>query len=258
MPFPAKSRKVLPALGLLILWVSALAAQAFADTKPKFVYVANSGKTSTTTGPGTISAYAIDSSTGALTVVPGSPFAAGSTPSSLVVDPSNRFVYVTNRDSNSVSGFSVDSTTGALTAIPGSPFATGLDPYFMAADPKGNYIYVVNQQSNTISAFSIDNVTGALTQINGSPFTSPFGPNSITVDPTGKFAYVTTGNDGSHSSYSIAEYVINASTGALSLVPGWGFYGGPAPIQTAVDPSGKFLYEASARTAISATPSLIR
>jgi 6-phosphogluconolactonase len=200
--------------------------------------------TGSTQGSGTVSAYAIDSSTGALTLVPGSPFAAGSNPYSLTVDPSSRFVYVANRDSNNVSAYTVDATTGALTVVPGSPFATGFDPYFIAADPKGKFVYVVNQRSNTISAFSIDNETGALTQINGSPFGSQYGPKSVTVDPAGKFVYVTNGDGGTINAYSISAYTIDPSTGALNPVPGPTYYGGPGPIQTAVDPLGRFLYEA--------------
>ena len=196
-------------------------------------------------GSGTVSEYSIDSTTGALSLIPGSPVAAGSDPYSLVVDPSNRFVYVANRDSNNVSAYTVNSTTGALTPMPGSPFATGFDPYFIAADPKGKFIYVANQRSNTITVFLIDAATGALTQVNGSPFSAPYSPMSIAVNPTGTYLYVANGDGGGrYDTYAITGYTIDPATGSLTQFPGPSFYGGPQPIEIVVDPSGKFLYEA--------------
>jgi 6-phosphogluconolactonase len=82
--------------------------------------------------PGIISAYSIDNKTGALTPVPGSPFATGSEPNAIAVDPTAQFVYVANTTVNTVSAYSIDSKTGALTPVPGSPFATGTLPASLA------------------------------------------------------------------------------------------------------------------------------
>src|SRR6185436_18127484 len=73
-----------------------------------------------------ISAYTIDSATGALAPVPGSPFPGGD-PYALGVDASGRFLYVTNYNLNSVSGYAIDPLTGSLTPVPGSPFTAGLN-----------------------------------------------------------------------------------------------------------------------------------
>ena len=43
MKSPAKPFKLFSAVGILVLLVMGLAGQAFADTKPKYVYVTNSG-----------------------------------------------------------------------------------------------------------------------------------------------------------------------------------------------------------------------
>ena len=43
MKRPAKSYKLFSAVGVLALLILSFAGQAFADTKPKYVYVANSG-----------------------------------------------------------------------------------------------------------------------------------------------------------------------------------------------------------------------
>jgi 6-phosphogluconolactonase len=93
------------------------------DPTGKFAYVANKGDN-------TISAYTINATTGALTPIPGSPFAAGDAPFSVAVDPTGKFAYVTNSYflDNTVSGFTINAVSGALTPIPGSPFAAGRSP----------------------------------------------------------------------------------------------------------------------------------
>ena len=66
--------------------------------------------------------------TGALSPVSGSPFSTGSAPIAVVVDPSGKFAYVANNNSNSVSAYSINSATGALSPIGGSAFTTGHIP----------------------------------------------------------------------------------------------------------------------------------
>jgi 6-phosphogluconolactonase (cycloisomerase 2 family) len=163
-----------------------------------------------------ISAFVIDSSTGALTPVTGSPFHAGTTPATVRVDPSGRFAYATNMGSNSISAYLVNSSSGALTPIAGSPFSTGPltapGPYGLAVDPSGRFVYVT---TNGISAFSIDNSTGALTPISGSPFASGPGPSGAFVHPSGKFLYVTNNGAG-----TISGYTIDSTSGTLTPISG--------------------------------------
>jgi 6-phosphogluconolactonase (cycloisomerase 2 family) len=86
-----------------------------------FLYVSNAGAD-------TVSAYAINPGSGALTHVKGSPFATGSVPSALAVDPTGSFAYVANAGSNNISAYTIDQASGALTPVAGSPFATGSSP----------------------------------------------------------------------------------------------------------------------------------
>ena len=76
-----------------------------------------------------VSAYSVNTTTGALTPIAGSPFAIGTGPGTLSIDSSGYFAYLANHGSGGVSAFSINATTGALTAIAGSPFATGANPY---------------------------------------------------------------------------------------------------------------------------------
>jgi 6-phosphogluconolactonase (cycloisomerase 2 family) len=209
------------------------------DATGHFAYVANSGDD-------TVSAYTINGITGALAVIPRSPFPAGSRPYS--VTASGSFLYVANNGSNDVSAYTIDSATGALAAIPGSPFSAGTGPYSVTAT--GRFVYVANLSSSDISAYTIDSVTGALAAIPGSPFPTDVAPSSVVVDPTGHFAYVANcgtfcSSDDLYDTGGVSGYTIDATTGALTAMPGSPFGAGNYPNSLAVLPSGGFLYVAN-------------
>src|SRR6266849_2313018 len=234
MKCPGKSSKAFSAGGLVVLLVLAFAGQAFGQKKPKFAYVANDGSSN-------VSAYTINSTTGALSPVTGSPFAAGSFPFSVAVDPTGKFAYVANACgvtctvSGNVSAYTIDSTTGALSPVPGSPFAAGSFPISVAVDPSGKFAYVVDFFGG-VSAYTINSTTGALSPVPGSPFAAGSGPRSVAVVPSGKFAYVTNqcGNVFCSVSGSVSAYTIDSTTGALSPVPGSPFAAGTFPLSVAI------------------------
>lgn len=117
--------------------------------------------------------------TGALTPVPGSPFSAGTAPTTLVL--AGNFLYAINSPVGSVSsdrtisGYSINSANGVLTQLSGSPFA--IAGFSMATDSFGRYLYVAEPAG--IQAFSIDSTSGALTPLSGSPLAS--GATLLTV-----------------------------------------------------------------------------
>ncbi len=146
-----------------------------------FAYVANCGSACGGIGPGNVSAYTIDGTTGALTEIPGSPFPARSYPTSVTVYPTGQFAYVANGGSNNVSAYTIDGTTGALTPVAGSPFPAGSLPSSVTVDPTGQFAYVANINSNNVSAYTIDGTMGALTPLAGSPFPAGSLPQSVTT-----------------------------------------------------------------------------
>ena len=147
------------------------------DPSGMFAYVANAQVIGQN---GNVSAYTIDSSTGTLTAIAGSPFAAGQGPQSVAVDPSGKFAYVANFGGG-VSGYTIGPTTGALTPIAGSPFAAGNGPNIGTVDPSGKFAYVTNFSGNNVSGYTIDPSSGALTAIAGSPFAAGVGPFSVAI-----------------------------------------------------------------------------
>ena len=92
------------------------------DGTGKYVYVPN-------TSDATISAFSLDSASGALTAGSGSPFPSGGKgtingPMGIAADTTGHFVFLCNA-SNDISVFSINSGSGALSAIAGSPFPDG-------------------------------------------------------------------------------------------------------------------------------------
>jgi 6-phosphogluconolactonase len=79
----------------------------------------------------------------------------------IVVHPSSKFLYASNRGHNSIVGYRIDPSTGSLSVI---GFATqGVNfPRNFAIDPSGKWLYVANQKSDTIVQFEINPETGEL------------------------------------------------------------------------------------------------
>lgn len=136
-----------------LLMFFAIAQQAFSQAPSKFAFVANQHDN-------TISAYTIDSATGSLTAVPGSPFPAGNQPRSLCGDPQGKFLYAANSYSDNVSVFAINASTGALAEISSSPFPAGSRAAAVGVDPLGRFAYVANQFDGTVSAYTINPARG--------------------------------------------------------------------------------------------------
>ncbi len=78
--------------------------------------------------------------------------------------PDGKFLYATERTSNSLFGFKVNQKRGRLTAIGSWP--TESQPRAFAVSPDGRYLTVVGQKSNYLSLYAINISTGTLTALN--------------------------------------------------------------------------------------------
>lgn len=83
--------------------------------------------------PAGITVYAVDSNSGELTEITGSPFPGGNQLGDLNVDPSTKFLYAVN--GRQIVAFAI-GRGGSLSRVPGSPFSTGnLQPFALASTP---------------------------------------------------------------------------------------------------------------------------
>ena len=151
-----------------------------------------------------VSVFAIDTSTGALTPVAGSPFPTGGTGVAwgiaLSATPDGRLLMAANSDVGSfiITVFSI-AADGRLTPIAGSPFPTMSRPDGIKVTPNGKFLAVAEPEVGAVEMSSIAS-SGALTSL-------------------GKFAEGGAG--------SLAGVDIDCSTSFL--------YGGEASISTTVD-----------------------
>jgi 6-phosphogluconolactonase len=197
-------------------------------------------------GSSDIAGFSVNTSTGVLTPIAGSPFPSlGALPEGLVTDTLGKFLYTAD-DGGTVSGYSINATTGALTALPGFPVSTPAGNSSLAMTPSGKFLYVAPFNSSTgINAFSVNATTGALTPVPGSPFGAGVNSENIggfAIDPTGRFLYkaniIDAGPGDNISAFSIA------SNGALTQIAGSPFSTPREPASVTIDPAGKFVYVA--------------
>jgi 6-phosphogluconolactonase (cycloisomerase 2 family) len=205
----------------------------------KFIFVTNTNDGVN----GSISAFTINSGTGALMPIIGTPFAtADMQPNGIVLDASGNYVYVANINSADIVTYAV-AASGALsvftttsTGAPGTNFPTSL-----TMDPSGAYLYLgsdVFNANGTVTVFAIN--AGTLTAV-GAPYTVGNTPLQMVVDPADLFLYANNVFDGNISGFAIgAGGVLTALSGSpvafQSGLPTNGPYG------MAMYPGGQYLY----------------
>ena len=89
-------------------------------------------------------------------------FAGKSTCAEIVVHPSGRFLYGSNRGDDSIAIFAIDDASGELTARGHAP-TRGKNPRSITLDPAGAFLLAANQDTDTVATFRIDQSTGMLT-----------------------------------------------------------------------------------------------
>jgi 6-phosphogluconolactonase len=195
-----------------------------------------------------IAIYAINTSTGILTAVPGSPLplytgngstATVVTPTGMLITPNNSYVYV----SLGTLGVQI------LTLGTGGALSTGSQPSLLlpiststapsdgglASDPNSLFLFVAEINTG-LRVLSIG-ASGSLKEISGSPYTTGTGPTGVALDRTGSYVYVA--NKGSNN---ISAFTLTPTSGQLAVVAGSPFAsGGQLPIALVADNSKKYM-----------------
>ncbi len=176
-----------------------------------FVYVLDQQTTTGALG-GQLFAYTEDTGTGALTGI-GSGYTAGTVPTSVVIDPTAKYVYVADKSTNQIYGYTIASG-GVPVPMVSSPYATGLLPYALTIDPRGDFLYAANYGESTISSYAISPSSGALTGTAGARVSTGTGPTCITVEPA-LGIYLFTSNNIDHT---ISAEQLDSHNGTLKAV----------------------------------------
>ncbi len=143
---------------------------------------------------GTVTTFSLDSKTGLLTEVssasglppdtklgPGAPRGAIGGPNAppprntdndiwaadIHMTPNGKFMYISERTSNSLAALGVDGASGKLTYLSSAP--TEKQPRGFAIDPKGKFLVATGEKSDTLSVYAIDPASGALKFLNKYP-----------------------------------------------------------------------------------------
>jgi 6-phosphogluconolactonase (cycloisomerase 2 family) len=211
-----------------------------------------------------VDGFSINSSSGALTEIPSSPFSLGGTPPGAggltVFVEGGPYLYATDLNAGTVAGFLYNSANGMLTPVPGSPFPASDTPVqAVQAAPQATgsplFLYVsnLNDSAGGISAFAINQQNGSLSPIGGSPFPTGApgsfpGPSAMVVSVHNNFLYVALAGT-ANANNQIVAFSINPTTGSLTPLPQSPFTTGNDPLQMAYVPitagSQGFLYTGS-------------
>jgi 6-phosphogluconolactonase len=202
----------------------------------RFVYVIDQ---ETTTSPkAQVLGFSQNATTGALTPTPGTTittdstgrtvatgYGAGTTPSAIAVDPSARWVYITDEATNQLYGNNLNND-GSLTAMTNSPFPTGIFPVGVTVDPRGKFLYVANFTSGTVGAYALDVNAGTPTGSVGSASTATgTGPTCVTIEPAlGIYLYTSNNLEG-----DVSALQLSPQNGGLKQVQNTPFPSGALP-----------------------------
>jgi 6-phosphogluconolactonase len=182
-----------------------------------------------------IARFRLDPATGALTALGTTP-ATGS-PSFLAVDPARRHLYAVNETGNTVEAFAIDPATGGLTHIGTDQSSGGSGPAHLVVDGGSRWLLVANYTDGRVQVVPIQ-ADGSL-GLPGTPLHDCSSKaHQIVLDADNQHAFVPCLADN-----NIAQYTLDAKTGALTLNTPATVDAGTGPRHLALRPGGGFAYE---------------
>jgi 6-phosphogluconolactonase (cycloisomerase 2 family) len=151
----------------------------------KYAYVSNHGNAAP--GGMTVSQYAVDATTGAITPLnPPTLATVFPYPGGIAVDPTSAYAYLSNIDGNTVSEYGIGAD-GTLSSLTPASVATGTEPVFLAFDPTGQYAYGANYTVDvgpapgTVSQYAVGS-GGQLTPLAPATVLAGTGPGWIAFE----------------------------------------------------------------------------
>ena len=236
-----------------------------------YLFVTSNSASAGSSGTGQVTTYHVDSESGAISLVKGTPVSSqGMNPVAEISSPNGQFLYVANHGSNNVAQFTI-GTDGKLSF--GHAYTTpGSGPVSLAINTAGNLLFVLDyygpgfSDTNpgpgilTVYPIAADGTLGSPVASGGQPYsTVQCFPGGVAVSANGSFAYVsntnsvvvttappstptppptpsTCPNQGTISGFTVS------SSGVLAPVSGSPFPAGTTPTGIAVDLTSRFVY----------------
>ena len=230
----------------------------------KFLYAVNEIATYGPNKSGSVTAYAVDSKSGALrklNVVD----SGGSIPCYIVPDPSGKFLLVANYTGGSYAVIRVkpDGSLGETTDVvkPSGPMSVydakdkppgmfgSLEPHgsrghMILPDPTGQYVVGADAGRDQIFVWKLDASTGKLTQVSVTKSVPGAAPRHFAFSPDGKTLYQQQEQDSRLTVYGFADGKLSQKGPSISTLPA-GFEGSNTTSELLIDKAGKHLYGAN-------------
>ena len=230
----------------------------------KFLYAVNEIATYGANKSGSVTAYAVNPSTGALkqlNVVD----SGGSIPCYVAVHPSGKFLLIANYTGGSFSVIPIkaDGSLGAATDVVkpegpmgiynakdrpvgmfGSPDPHGTRGHMILPDPSGQYVVGADAGRDQIFVWRLDANTGKLQQVSVTKSVAGAAPRHFIFSPDGKTLYQQQEQDSRLQVYGFANGKLTAKGASISTLPA-GFEGSNTTSELLIDKAGKHLYGAN-------------
>ena len=264
----------LPAVGISVFRVAAGAltlVQVVPSANPsflalhptqRFLYAINEIADYGGQKTGSVEAYAIDPTTGMLTLL-NRQATAGAIPAHLAVAPDGRTLVIANYVGGNFVALPIgaDGALGPVTnAIqdtgsgPNTARQAAPHPHCVAFDPSGRYIAAADLGIDMVRIFRLD-AAGALVAVSEAATAAGAGPRHLAFGPDGRFLYVVSELNATITvfPYAAASGTLGGAIQTISTVPA-NFVGTKSTAEIVVHPSGRFLYNSNRGQPDATTP----
>jgi len=164
-------------------------------------------------------------------------------PHSIIVDPSNRYLFTPSLGGDAILQFRFDAVTGLTTpnVPPVVETRKGAGPRHLIFHPHSPFAYGTNELNATVGAYRLDAGTGTLTLIDATSALPPefeghppFAAADLHTTPDGRFLYAS-----ERVSHTLAGFEIDAVNGTLVSIGN--FPTEQQPRSFNIDPCGRYL-----------------
>jgi len=164
------------------------------------------------------------------------------------ISPDNKFVLFADLGLDQILTYRIDEGKLPPGDPPFSKIAPGSGPRHMAFHPKGKFAYVVNEIAATVTACAYDASNGSLKELQTvsivpNDYPGAKGAAEIAVHPNGKFVYASNRDTSNKGNDVITAFAVDPVKGTLTEVEHTQV--GKIPRNFAIDPTGRFLFEAN-------------